>query len=119
MTTEITFPGRVVGMNAKGGLLRMHWTKKKQLKERFIWQVKQQTQAKHSGKVELKLIRFSAGVAMDYDNLVSTGKILIDSIVAAGVILDDKGAVIAKREYTQEKCKIVDQKTVIIISDYE
>lgn len=119
MTTELTFPGRVVGMNAKGGLLRMHWTKKKLLKRRFLWLVHEQTRAKHAGRVELKLIRYSAGVPMDYDNLVSTGKILIDAIVSAGVIIDDKEAIIAKREYTQQKCKIVDQRTVIIITDHE
>lgn len=117
MTTEITFPGKVPGMNGKGGLIRMHWTKKKKLKEAYTWLVRQATKNVHPGKVSIEMIRYSAGVTMDFDNLVSTGKVPLDAIVCAGVIQDDKDGVIVKRSYRQEKCKVLEQRTVITITD--
>lgn len=104
-------------MNGKGGLIRMHWTKKKKLKEVYTWQVRQSTKNVHAGKVCIELVRYSAGSPMDFDNLVSTGKIPLDAIVSAGVILDDKDTVIVKRSYRQEKCKVLEQRTVITITD--
>lgn len=117
MTTELIFPGRIAGMNGKGGLIRTHWTQKKKMKEQYLWMVRQQTKNQHPGTVRLELIRHSAGVEMDYDNLVATGKNLVDSIVEAGVIKDDKQSIIIERDYRQVKCKILDQKTVIRITD--
>ncbi|MDQ6481608.1 hypothetical protein [Dyadobacter sp. LHD-138] len=76
------------------------------------------TKNRHPGPVRLELIRYHAGQQLDYDNLVATGKITIDSIVLAGVILDDKPAIIKERDYSQVKVKSkLDQKTVIIIAD--
>lgn len=117
MTTEITLLGKVPGMNGKGGLIRMHWTKKKKLKELYTWLVRQATKNVHPGKVSIELVRYSSGAPMDYDNLVSTGKLIFDSIVSAGVIPDDKDSVIVERKYRQEKCKILEQRTVITITD--
>ena len=117
MTTQITFQGKIPGMNGKVGLIRMHWTKKKKLKDMYTWLVRQATKNVHLGKVSIELIRYSSGTPMDYDNLVSTGKLIFDSIVSAGVILDDKDSIIVERKYRQEKCKILEQRTVITITD--
>jgi len=117
MKTEITFPGKIAGLNGTGGLLNTHWTKRKKLRDQYIWLVKQLTKNKHEGAVKFTLTRYSTGVVMDYDNLVSTGKGLTDSLVRAGVIKDDKPEIIKVREYHQVKCKKGEQKTVILIED--
>lgn len=117
MTTELTFPGSIAGMNGSKGLIRTHWARKKAMKNYYHYHVKSQTSNAHPGPVKLSLTRYSTGVEMDYDNLVSTGKNLIDSIVSAGVIKDDKKSIIQQREYEQIKCKKGEQRTVIIITD--
>ncbi len=117
-STEIVFQGRVVGNNGKGGLLRMHWMAKTKLLNQYQWAVSAGAGfKKHRGPVKLELTRHSSGVEMDYDNLVSTGKLLIDAIVKAGVLPDDNQAVIAERSYRQVKAKKDAQRTVIRITD--
>lgn len=120
MTTEITFPGRIPGNNGGDGLLRMKWTKKHRLLRDYNWIVASATKNRHTGPVSITLTRYSTGVEMDYDNLVSTGKLLIDAIVDQKVIADDKQSVIVERKYLQEKVKgKANQKTVIVITDIE
>lgn len=46
--------------------------------------------------------RFSSS-EMDYDNLVSSFKPIVDGLKDAGVILDDKSSVIVERSYRWEK----------------
>jgi hypothetical protein len=118
MITEITFPGKVAGMNGKFGLLRMHWRKRNKLRDTYVWWVKSKTSNRHLGPVKMTLTRYSLRPTMDYDNLVSTGKSTLDSLVIAGVIIDDKPSIIQQREYLQERVsKKEDQKTVIKIED--
>lgn len=117
MTTELTFPGNLPGNNGPKGILRMHWAKKRKFIQRLFYLVKSMTKNKHAGPVGFKLIRYSTGRLMDMDNLVSTGKFPTDTIVMAGVIIDDKPEIIQKREYEQIKCKKGEQRTVIIITD--
>ncbi len=70
------------------------------------------------GPVKFELIRYHCRQELDFDNLVSTGKIPTDCLVLAGVIIDDKPAIIQEREYRQVKVKrLEDQKTVILIED--
>lgn len=118
MTTEITFPGFVPGNNGPKGLLRMNWRKRKKLLDTYVWWVRSKTKNRHPGQVKFTLIRHSIGVQMDFDNLVSTGKLTGDSLVLAGVIIDDKPAIIKQREYIQVKVASKnEQKTVILIED--
>lgn len=121
MTTEITFLGRVPGNNGTGGLLRLHWAARKKLAERLDWIVRAQTSYCHTGAVHLELVRYSmSSTLMDYDNLVSTGKFVLDSIVRRKVIVDDNPSVIVTRLYRQEKVKGKDeQRTVITITDVQ
>lgn len=119
LKTELTFPGVLPGNNGSKGLLRMHWTARNKLRDQFTWLVRTLTKNRHAGKIKLQLIRYHAGMSMDYDNLVSTGKLPIDSIVLSKVIIDDKESIIAQRDYRQVKVKTKsEQKTVIIIEDY-
>jgi hypothetical protein len=118
MKTELIFPGVLPGNNGSKGLLRMHWTARNKLRDQFTWLVKVLTKNRHQGKVKLNLTRYYLTQPLDYDNLVSTGKIPVDSIVLARVILDDKESIISEREYKQVKVKTKgEQKTVIVIED--
>ena len=110
---EITFPGKVPGLNGAGGLLRMHWRKKLDLQNSYSRQVWALQLRRCSGPVRLELIRYSTGRPMDYDNLVSTGKLLIDALVRCQLIADDNPQVILERSYTQVRCKPDEQRTVI------
>ena len=118
MITEIVFPGWVPGMNGKDGLIRMHHTKKTALRNAYFYEIRSTTTNQHKGPVRLELVRHSIGREMDYDGLVSTGKLLIDALVNAKVLPDDNPGIIAQREYTQTKA--INQKsqmTVIRIID--
>lgn len=116
--TTITFLGNLVGNNGRGGLLRMHWAAKLALIKNYMWAVRASSPAKHGGRVRLELVRHSLGVAMDFDNLVSTGKVAVDAIVRCGVIVDDNPEVIVERVYRCEKIKKGDTpRTVITITD--
>lgn len=110
---EMTFAGVVPGLNGSGGLLRMHWSKRKALGGLHGWQVRSAQLRPMAGPVRLELIRYSAGGQMDYDNLVSTGKSILDAIVRSGILPDDNPQVITERTYTQVRCRPAEQRTVI------
>jgi Holliday junction resolvase RusA-like endonuclease len=117
MTTEITFPGYVPGNNGPKGLLRMNWRKRNKLRDTYVWWVKSKTKNRHAGAVKVTLTRHCVRKMDDYDNLVSTGKILMDAIVIAGVLIDDNMDIVKEREYLQVKASKNEQKTVITITD--
>lgn len=118
MKTELIFPGVIPGNNGRGGLLRTHYAQRAKWKKNWIWHIKASTKNRHLGPVRLELIRHSINPRMDYDNLVSTGKILIDAIVKAGVLSDDAERIIAERQYTQTRAlNAQNQMTVILITD--
>jgi len=117
---EITFPGVVPGNNGPRGLLRSHWTRRRKLLTGYEWVLRAANPIPMSGPVRLELTRYSVGTAMDYDNLVSTGKLLIDALVEGGILPDDNPQVIAERAYTQ--VRISDnqaQRTVIRLTDLQ
>jgi hypothetical protein len=118
MTTEIIFPGRVPGMNGPDGIIRMRHRDRKALKNGYYYQIRSATTNQHPGKVRLELVRHSIGTPMDYDNLVSTGKLIMDCMKLARVIIDDKPAIIAERDYSQTKAiNQASQFTLIRIID--
>ncbi|MCC3159698.1 hypothetical protein LJ737_20825 [Hymenobacter sp. 15J16-1T3B] len=113
----VTFTGKVPGNNGPGGLLRMHWSRRQKLLSEYEWVVSAARLPKLSGPVRLVLTRYSTGPEMDYDNLVSTGKLLIDALVNCGVLPDDSPAVIVERHYRQLRTPgPAHQKTIISIS---
>ena len=99
----VVFTGRVPGNNGEGGLLRMHWSRRQKLLSQYEWVVAAARLERMPGPVRLELVRYSTGCPMDYDNLVSTGKLLVDALVRCGVLPDDTPAVIAERVYRQER----------------
>lgn len=114
MCHEITFTGKVPGNNGSGGLLRLHWSRRQKLLYDYEWVVAAHRLAPIAGPVRLELERHSIGTPMDYDNLVSTGKLLVDALVRCKVLPDDTPAVIAERHYSQVRAAGKgNQKTVI------
>lgn len=115
---EITFCCVVPGNNGPNGLMRAHWTERGRLIGQYEWIITAARLRHMPGPVRLELIRYSTGPQMDYDNLVSTGKLLIDALVRCRVLEDDKPTVIAERVYTQERAASKDaQRTVIRLTD--
>lgn len=111
---EITFTGKIPGNNGAGGLLRSHWSRRQKLLHDYEWIVAAHRLAPIAGPVRLELERHSVGTPMDYDNLVSTGKQILDAIVRCGILPDDSPAVIIERHYSQVKAVGKGyQKTVI------
>ncbi len=118
MTTEITFPGRVPGNNGKDGLMRMHHRKRLKLTEAYKMHIWRFTRYQHKGPVRVELTRYGYGVQPDNDNLVSTGKLLMDAFVLARVIIDDKPAIIVEPIYSFKRVgKPSEQRTEIRITD--
>ncbi len=118
MITEIVFPYRIVGNNDKNGLMRMKLRERNRLKKLYLTTILNATRNRHVGPVRFELIRHSIGRNMDYDNLVSTGKLLTDQLVSAGVIPEDKPEVITQRDYQQTRAlNKATQMTVIRIID--
>lgn len=100
-TQEIAFNCIVPGNNGPNGLIRAHWTERGRLIGIYEWVITAARLQSMTGPVRLELTRYSIGPQMDYDNLVSTGKLLIDALVRCQILEDDKPAVIAERDYKQ------------------
>ncbi len=105
MTTILEFPIVTQGLNGKDGLMRMHWSKKKKIKEQLTWLILAQSRARHPGRVRLSYHRNYKARPMDqFDNLPASMKIWVDSIIAAGLIADDSPDFIPETPtYTQSK----------------
>ena len=102
MTTELTFTNTdIPSLNV---LLRTHWTKKAKMQEALLWKVKQQTRNRHSGEVIVTFHR-KACKLMDWDNFSGSFKLVGDSLVKSGVIVDDKPDIITSFIPLQTKVK--------------
>jgi len=53
----------------------------------------------------------------DQDNLVISFKAIIDGLVQCGVLVEDNNSVILQREYKWEKCKRIDQRVTIVVTE--
>lgn len=116
--TELVFMGKVPGMNGRDGLIRMGHRRKKTLRDRYQLLAMAQKVREHTGPVRVELIRHSIGRPMDYPNLVSTEKLLLDAIVLAKILPDDNNKVIVERIFTQTRAlHRHTQMTVIRIID--
>lgn len=116
---SLIFHGNVPGNNGPGGLLRMHWSRRQKLRTEYEWVVSAAKLPRLAGPVRLVLTRYSTGPQMDYDNLVSTGKLLIDALVNCGILPDDSPAVIVERLYRQLPAPgRAHQKTIISLAPF-
>ncbi len=103
MKVTLIIPENVDGLNGKNGLLRAHWSARKKKKESWSWLFLAQTHVRFKGKVNITITRSYKTTKMDYDNLVSTGKVPLDALVKAGIIEDDNSKIIERIDYRQAK----------------
>jgi Holliday junction resolvase RusA-like endonuclease len=119
MITTLTINEKVPSNNGTNGLLRMHWRERKKIKVRYFWLFRAQTQNKHTGRVKIHIQHYyRLKPIADYDNLVSTCKLLFDALKDAAVIVDDNQLVTGIPTFEQIRVKnLKDVKTVITVSD--
>jgi hypothetical protein len=117
MITKIIIKGVVHGLNGKHGLIREHYRTAKMKKDLYTTLIKGQTKNKHTGKVIIRYIGYKI-VLMDWDNFAASFKHIGDSLVAAGVIVDDKPAIVTEFLPNQIKISKRDQQRIeVIIED--
>jgi Holliday junction resolvase RusA-like endonuclease len=103
-------------------LIRKHWAIV--TKEKNKWHGLVKLYLRHNvpvapfKKAKLTLIRFSTR-APDYDGLVGSFKYVVDGLVKAGVIIDDKVSVIGHSQYKWEKCKKLEARIEVTIEPIE
>ena len=102
MTTILTIPGRVHGLNGKEGLINLHYRDRARLKEMWTWLFLSQAKGnRHAGKVEVIITRYGIKIMEDFDNLACTMKIPMDAVKNAHIIKDDKMRIIGIPEFRQ------------------
>lgn len=89
----------LVGLNGAGGLLRMHWTRRKRYTEAVAAIVstprgRPAPFQRSGGKVSVSIHRAYKAKPMDADNLHATAKPVLDALVKARIIPDDSPDVI-------------------------
>ena len=118
MKTIIVIPERVPGLNGPDGLIREHYRPAKKRKDRYLIYCLSQKKGSHKGIVTVKAVRHSIKL-MDWENLWSSFKHIMDAIVDAHIIKDDDPTIIINFSVSQVKIsKRVDKKSVVIIEDY-
>ena len=103
------------GLNGKDGLINLHWTKRKKLKDKWLLLVMEQTRRKINAPVALIYERWTTQ-PMDWDNMCASFKILGDALVKAGVLIDDGPHIITvftPKQYLVERPK--DRKVRVTI----
>lgn len=91
-------------LNGKKGLLRLHWSKRSKIKEKFMWLIKLQKPERMPGKVTLVMRNYAIHL-MDWDNLAGRLKIVGDTLVSLNLIDEDNPEIIVHFEMEQERVK--------------
>lgn len=98
-------------------LLREHFGARKRRGEQICWLIKEQTKAKHTGRVSIRYMRFACQL-QDWDNHCASFKDVGDALVDCKVITDDSPKVVVNFSPTQEKVNTrAEEKIVVIIED--
>lgn len=112
MTITIIIQELIPGRNTREN----YWAYKKR-RDRYEIEIMSQCRLRFKSKVTMSLTRYSSGT-MDFDNLVSCGKPVIDAIKRAGIIVDDKMTIIGQPAYSQEKIARNEKpKYIVTITD--
>lgn len=107
----ITFAGAEKGLNHS--LLTQHWSETAKQKKAFIARVAAMKIPLIKGKVRLTYIRHGSRL-MDWDNLCSSQKLVLDALVKNNVIEDDSPLVIVEFIPKQARCRHKDSKMEFI-----
>ncbi len=111
---RITLAGVISGLNGGSGLMRQHWAVAKKVKEQFVSRIAVLNPPKFPDIVRVTFTRYTIRFS-DWDNMVSTGKHVFDSLVKNGVLVDDSPKYIVDFLPKQVKCRRKDQRTEILI----
>ena len=96
---------------------RMHWGKRKKIKEQWQWLIKSEKPKKHGGSVDITYTRVSTQ-PMDLDNVGGSFKAIGDALVKADIIEDDNPKIVQTLTVHWEKAESMDdQKSIIEIHD--
>ncbi len=116
METTLTIPKKVPSNNGKNGLIRMHWTKRRDWVNYLQVLFKTQTTNRHITPVSIHITHYYTNRPIsDYDNLVSTCKLIFDALKKNGIIVDDHQLITGIPTFEQIKVKS-EIKSVIHIS---
>ena len=116
---RIEIPEVAPMLNGKDGLMRMHWTKRRKLQEKWAVLISSVTNAKLKGRVSITYTRSSV-TAPDWDNLCASFKTIGDALVKNGVIEDDNPQVVVEFIPRWRKAKNNnDLKTKVLITSME
>lgn len=75
-------------------LLRMHWAKRKKLKESYMWELRSigpfspEDKVKEHEKRKVHITSYRKKM-LDYDNLVAGNKFLVDCLIGERLLYDD------------------------------
>lgn len=109
-------PDMPPSLNGNNGLLRMHWTKRKSIKEKFHYLIKNQKPKKIEDKCILTMVNYYI-MPSDWDNMISRLKIIADVLVDMEIIKDDNPSVIIDFIPKQVRvCKKLDVRLEFIFS---
>ena len=101
---DVTIPGLPPTVNRTG---RMHWAIQarnvRDQKDKVRYSIRGFIPRKPLKRAKLTLTRFSASSSIDPDNLASSFKSTVDSLVECGVLEDDKISNIGIPQYKWEK----------------
>lgn len=113
----LAVPMLAPGLNGSNGLIRMHFTTYKKVKDKWTRAIRERCNARASTPCSILVERYYATHAMDLDNLYSTVKIPLDALRSSGVIPEDDPSCVEALKVVQIKvAKKVDQHTRITIT---
>jgi Holliday junction resolvase RusA-like endonuclease len=92
---------------------RMHWGKRKKIKEQWQWLIAEQSPKKHDGSVVINYTRASTR-KMDLDNAAASFKPIGDALVKAGIIEDDNPDILTELTTQWQKADSQDSQCSII-----
>jgi len=116
-SVKIEFDFLVPGLNGDKGLMRLHFRSWKKVKKTYQLIIRSQTKKKLKGRVRVVWERRTTTL-MDWDNHCASFKFVGDALVLAGVISDDKPAVISEFIPKQTKVsKRSDCKMILTITE--
>ena len=94
----------------------MHHRVRTKHHQEYEWEVKALGELPRFEKCHVTVIRYGARL-LDFDNMGGGLKFLMDAMVKNKILTDDSPKCVMSLKLWQEKCKRVDEKTVVIITE--
>ena len=101
---------------SNNAVMRMHHRERTKQHEACTWQIKALGRFPRYERCHVTVTRYGSRL-LDFDNMGGGLKFLMDALVKNGILADDSPKCVQSLELWQEKCKRVDEKTVVEIVD--